>query len=339
MLAHVLQQLGHHEVRDSLDRLRRPRLRQIHRHLHRHHAPRRHRRQRRVQPPVRQYRRMDPAREVPQLLERELHLPVGLVDHRRRALRVLQQFLLRQAQPHRQRHQPGLRPVVQVPLDAPQVGRRGVDDHAPVGFQLRDPPLQVVGRRQESPYQRPVRVRQQTHQIRQHRPQHEQPGQGYREGEDPPRQPDELVQHRPPADRILDARPQPGEESAGPLRTGDRGRLLHPYAQQPAGACPVQPSQLPRQIETASEQRKSDRGHGKTARPGNHDNCVNETDDRHRQIAHQKGDLLPRHGAEHGAYGGRSIVVGDGMARGHAPQPVKRAPLMPWGGRGAVNGG
>ena len=87
---------------------------------------------------------------------------------------VLQQLLLGQAEPHREGDQPGLRPVVQIALDAPQVGRGRVDDDPPVRLQLGDPPLQLVGGRQQPAHHRPVRVGQPPRDERQHRPQHEQ---------------------------------------------------------------------------------------------------------------------------------------------------------------------
>ena len=69
---------------------------------------------------------MDAAGQVAQLLEGELHLAVRLVDHPRGGLRVLEQLLLRQPQVHGEGDEPGLRAVVQVALDAAQVGGGGV---------------------------------------------------------------------------------------------------------------------------------------------------------------------------------------------------------------------
>lgn len=90
---------------------------------------------------------MNAACQVPQFLQRELDLAVRLVDHRRHRVvgLALQELLLRETETHGQIDQPGLRPVVQIALDAPQVGGGRVDDDAPVRLELLDPPLQLVG--------------------------------------------------------------------------------------------------------------------------------------------------------------------------------------------------
>ncbi|CAM3956491.1 hypothetical protein STAL104432_31140 [Streptomyces albus] len=82
---------------------------------------------------------MDAPRQVPQLLEGQLHLAVRLLHHRSRSPRILLELLLGQAQPHRERHQPRLRPVVQIPFDAAQIGRRRVHHQSAVRLQLRHP--------------------------------------------------------------------------------------------------------------------------------------------------------------------------------------------------------
>ena len=70
---------------------------------------------------------MDPAREVAQLLQRGARRLARLGEVLLRLLGILLQLLLGQAEVHAERDEPRLRAVVQVALDAPQLGLGRLD--------------------------------------------------------------------------------------------------------------------------------------------------------------------------------------------------------------------
>ena len=76
---------------------------------------------------VGQYRRVDAADQVAQLGQRLGRSIAGLGQQRPCRGRVLVEHLPGGVQGHAHRHQPGLRAVVQVPLDPPQLRGAGVD--------------------------------------------------------------------------------------------------------------------------------------------------------------------------------------------------------------------
>ena len=161
--------------------------------------------------------------------------------------------------------QAGLRAVVQIALDAAQVGGGRVDDHPPVRLQLGDPPLQLVGGRQQPAHHRPVRVGQPARDERQHRPQHEQRGQRDGEGEHAPGQPDEDVQHvRQPTGSFSAVHSQ-GKKPPPRRRARQRTRLVHPHPEQRPGPRPLQPAELPARP-SARRRAAADRSPSRSAR-------------------------------------------------------------------------
>ena len=127
---------------------------------------------------------MDAAGQVAQLGDGLLRVAVrGVQQLAGTGIHVLAELLPRQAQLHRHRDEPGLRAVVQVPLDAPQRGGRLVDRVRPAALQVGDARV-AGGRAEQRADQQPVRP--------QHQPYH--PGRGqqhqhaagrYREGAQP----------------------------------------------------------------------------------------------------------------------------------------------------------
>ena len=83
------------------------------------------------QPAVDQERRVDPVRQLAQLLNRLLDLAGQLVEHLEPCLRVVDDDVPGQAQVHRQRDEVLLRAVVQVPLDAATFGVAAGHDARP----------------------------------------------------------------------------------------------------------------------------------------------------------------------------------------------------------------
>ena len=71
---------------------------------------------------------MDAARELAQLLERERQLLRRAREHLGGASRIGLDSRLRHPQRQGERDEPLLRAVVEVPLEAPALGRLGLDD-------------------------------------------------------------------------------------------------------------------------------------------------------------------------------------------------------------------
>ena len=125
--------------------------RQFHRHGHRHRGQRRQPGQGGVKATVGQHRRVHAADQVPQFGQRLLGLLVGLADDRGGRLGVGAELGLGPAEFHRQRHQPLLCAVVQVPLDAHPLRLGRIHDLGPAGLQLADPGGQLFPAGAEQP--------------------------------------------------------------------------------------------------------------------------------------------------------------------------------------------
>ena len=104
--------------------------------------PARERLDRGDQAPIREHRRRDPAREVPQLPDRCGRLLPSL-PHERRAIGVIGQPLLGAPKLHAERDQPGLGSVVEIALDPAQLGRLNVECSAARAGQLINPDLEL----------------------------------------------------------------------------------------------------------------------------------------------------------------------------------------------------
>ena len=257
---------------------------------------------------------MDAAGQIPQLLQRQLHLAVCLVDHRRRRVRILQQLLLRQAEPHGEGDEPGLRAVVQIAFDTPQVGRRGIGDRHPVDsssaircssssdgesspraiarstFDSQRATQGSAGHPTKSDTKATVKVRT-------------APGAGRTE------------QRMPPGHRILQTRPQPREES--PPARPQRTRLLHPQPEQRPCPRPLQLSVVPARHQPRGQQGQPDHGDGQGQPQGQPHHDHHERGDTQREVGQQVRDLPPGPGAER--------ALGDG---GETPSRVPpRSPL------------
>ena len=150
--AHVGQRFGDSEVRRGLDRRVRP-AGQVDVDRDRHRKAQRQRADRAVEPALGEHRRVDAADEVPQLDERRAagHPRLGEQPAGRR--RVLVDEFLRQADHHAERDEPGLGAVMQVTLDAPQLGCLRVDRVRAGHRQLSDaqPQLGSPRRAEEQP--------------------------------------------------------------------------------------------------------------------------------------------------------------------------------------------
>ena len=83
------------------------------------------------EPAVAEHRGMEAAGELAQLLERERQLGGGRAEAARRRLRVAAEPRLREPERERERDEPLLRAVVEVPLEAPPLGGLGLDDPRP----------------------------------------------------------------------------------------------------------------------------------------------------------------------------------------------------------------
>ncbi|HTE63610.1 MAG TPA: hypothetical protein VK631_24855, partial [Solirubrobacteraceae bacterium] len=81
-----------------------------------------------MQAVVAEHRGVDPARELAQLLDRELRLLAGLGDQLRRARGIGRDARLGEPERDGHRDQPLLRAVVEVALDPPALGVGGGDD-------------------------------------------------------------------------------------------------------------------------------------------------------------------------------------------------------------------
>ncbi|CAI7978283.1 conserved hypothetical protein [Frankia sp. Hr75.2] len=290
MLADVGEQLGGGEVDDALDRRRRP-LVQLDRHPDGNRAAHPQRRDRARQAPVGEDRGMDAAGQVAQLPQRQLDLAVRLLDHLRRGVRVVGELLPRQAQPHRERDQPRLRAVMQIPLDAPQVGRGRVDDDAAVGLQLPDPPLHPVGRREQRRDHRPVDGCQCPGHNRQHRPADEQQHQRHGEGDDHPWKPDHEVQGVPPADRVRHRGPQSAEGTRGRRPRPRRRRNVQ--AEDGPGPGPFDGAERPGHHQADGQQRQADDRDRHPHADREPDDHEDEPDEARRQVQQQEEDPPP----------------------------------------------
>ena len=117
----LAMRLGGDEVRGGLDPGRRPFV-QVDRDDRRQRAAVGQRLQSRPDPAVGEDRRIDAAGQVAQLAQGLGDAGAGLCDQLLRALRVGLELLLRHPEAHAERDQPGLRAVVQVALDAAELG-------------------------------------------------------------------------------------------------------------------------------------------------------------------------------------------------------------------------
>jgi hypothetical protein len=150
VLAGVGERLGHQEVGRALHRRRRT-LGDVRVHRHAQRARVRQRRDRRLEAAIGQHGRVDPASEVAQLLERLARALARLLEHLSRALGISRHLLLGHADAHPERHQPRLRAVVQVALDAAQLGLLLVHRTGTGGGERFDPlgELGVIRRSEE----------------------------------------------------------------------------------------------------------------------------------------------------------------------------------------------
>ena len=274
---------------------------------------------------------MDAAGQVAQLLKRQLHLAVRLVDHRRRRVRVLQQLLLRQTEPHRQRRPAG-------------PARRRADPARCAADRPRPcrprPRGRTPARRSAAPARRtgdssPRTIARST--LVSPRAMNGSTGHSTNSDvsvtakvSDAPGQPDEVVQHRPPGHRVLQARPQPAEEarSAAPAAGSARRSAAPSSAARPR---PLQPAQLPRAEQPGREQRQPDHRDGQPDPGGQHRHDVDEADQRRPAGSQEMRDLLPGVPVEGEARRRQPVAVGgpsDGLggrdACGHMRQRARR---------------
>jgi hypothetical protein len=149
VLGHVGHQLADREVDGRFDRWRQAAV-QVAGQLDPHRAIQRHGPDRVGQAAVGQHRRVDAADQVAQLGQGLDRGVPGLDEQRPRRDRIGVDDLPGGIQGHAHRHQPGLRPVVQVTLDPADLGRSGVEGLGPGPRQLADPQRQLgrPGRRQ-----------------------------------------------------------------------------------------------------------------------------------------------------------------------------------------------
>ena len=110
---------------------------------HRHGSARGERLERRAEPAVAEQRRVDPPRQLAQLLDRELGLLPRLRHQLGRARRIARDPRLRE--PEREGHgdEPLLGAVVEIALDAPALLVRGGEDALPGVAQIVDPRAQL----------------------------------------------------------------------------------------------------------------------------------------------------------------------------------------------------
>ena len=135
VLRDVGQRLGGDEVRGGLDRVAEVGHRPA-RDLHRHRSARGERLERRAQPAVAEQRRVDPARDLAQLLDGELGVLARLGDQERRARGIARQPRLGDAEREGHGDHPLLGAVMEVALDPPALGVGGVDDALPGAAQV-----------------------------------------------------------------------------------------------------------------------------------------------------------------------------------------------------------
>jgi hypothetical protein len=91
---------------------------------------------------VAEHRRVDPAGELAQLLDRELDLLAGIRDQLRGTRRLARDLRLGEAERQGDADEALLRAVVQVALDPPALGVGGGDDALPRVAQVAHPPPQ-----------------------------------------------------------------------------------------------------------------------------------------------------------------------------------------------------
>ena len=111
----------------------------VDRDVDRQRAARGERGDRRLEPAVGEDRRVDAAGEVAELLERLARAAAGLGEQHPRRLRVGPELLLGHADAHAERDETGLRAVVQVALDAAQLGLLDVDRGGAAPLEPLDP--------------------------------------------------------------------------------------------------------------------------------------------------------------------------------------------------------
>ena len=136
VLGGVGERLGDHEVGHGLHD-RRQALAHVGVDGHRDRRPPAERLDRGGQTAVGQHRRRDPAREVAQLGDRRARVGARLAQQRH-DLRAVGEPVLGAAEPHAERDQARLRPVVQVALDPPQLRRLHVERAAARAGELDD---------------------------------------------------------------------------------------------------------------------------------------------------------------------------------------------------------
>ena len=138
------------EVGGGLDR-RRGTLRHVGRHRDRDRAAIRQRRDRGLEPAVRQHGRVDPARQLAELAQRLLDPGSCLADELTRGIGIRVQLLLGHSEIHAERNQPCLCSVMQVALDAPQFRLLHVDGAGSGRFEILDALLEIFAAREPSP--------------------------------------------------------------------------------------------------------------------------------------------------------------------------------------------
>ena len=139
VLRRVREQLGGDEVRVALDRRGQRGIREVDLDDDRHGAARGERLEAGREAAVLQDRRREPARERPQLVERLAGLVARLADECLRRLGVVLEPALDGREVHLQAHEPLLRAVVDVPLEAAERRVLGLHGGAARGGELRRP--------------------------------------------------------------------------------------------------------------------------------------------------------------------------------------------------------
>ncbi len=162
MLDRVGERLGDREVTGRLHGRRQPPA-QADVQVDRHRRVQREGPDRWAEAAVGQHRRVDAADQIPQVVQRAQRRLPCLGDQGQRGLRAHRQHPLDRPQVHAERDQPGLRPVVQVPLDPAQLGAGRVDGVATGLGQPLHPAGQVGIGTHHAPRVRDDRPRHQPH--------------------------------------------------------------------------------------------------------------------------------------------------------------------------------
>ena len=138
VLAGVRQRLGDDEIGGRLDRRARP-LGELDRDVHVERGPRDECLDRWIEAAVGEDRRVDPAGEVPKLLEGLARARPRFGEEHAGAFGVGGELLLGHPDAHAECDETGLRAVVQVALDAPELRLLHVDRAGARGLELLDP--------------------------------------------------------------------------------------------------------------------------------------------------------------------------------------------------------